>query len=220
MIPLSNFYFYICALVALGSALATVSVRSPLRAAMALLLHIITLAGLYLMLHAQMLAALQLLVYAGAVVVLFVFVIMLVGPSAVIEGTERGVIVRSMAVSAMLLVTVALAFSMANIKREAGAIKGCIESPSSDCATFGGVRAFSQELFGTSHGGVIRAGALVPFELISILLLVAIVGAIAVARGRSRAEIKALEDRRAELAQGDTKHTQPLSSSAADSGAT
>jgi NADH-quinone oxidoreductase subunit J len=61
--------FLICAIFALVSAVLTVSMRSPLRAAVALLAHVGSLAGLYLSLHAHLLAAIQLLVYAGAVVV-------------------------------------------------------------------------------------------------------------------------------------------------------
>ena len=77
-----EFVFLICGFIALVTAVLTVSLRTPLRAAVALLAHIISLAGLYLTLHAHLLAAIQLLVYAGAVVVLFIFVIMLIGPSA------------------------------------------------------------------------------------------------------------------------------------------
>lgn len=74
-----NAFVWGCGALALITALGTIAARSPLRSAMALLFHIIALAGLYLSLHAHVLAAMQLLVYAGAVVVLFVFVIMLLG---------------------------------------------------------------------------------------------------------------------------------------------
>ena len=53
---------------------------NPIRGAMGLLLLILSVAGLFLALHAQFLAAIQLIVYAGAIVVLFLFVIMLLGP--------------------------------------------------------------------------------------------------------------------------------------------
>ena len=73
-------FFAICAAVAVLSAFGTIGSRTPIRSALCLLAHILSLAGLYLTLHAQLLAAMQLIVYAGAVVVLFVFVIMLIGP--------------------------------------------------------------------------------------------------------------------------------------------
>ena len=81
--------FLLCAVVAIVTAVLTVSLRSPLRAAVSLLAHILSLAGLYLTLHAHLLAAIQLLVYAGAVVVLFIFVIMLIGPSAMPASKDR-----------------------------------------------------------------------------------------------------------------------------------
>jgi hypothetical protein len=84
--------FVVAAIIALVSAVVTVTQRSPLRAAMGLLLHIVSLAALYLSLHAHLLAAIQMLVYAGAVVVLFVFVIMLIGPGALSSRPdERGI---------------------------------------------------------------------------------------------------------------------------------
>ena len=79
-------FFGVCAVVALVGALSTVLAKNPIRSAMGLLLTISGIAGLYLALHAQLLAALQLIVYAGAVVILFVFVIMLLGPDA--TGTD------------------------------------------------------------------------------------------------------------------------------------
>ena len=72
----------VCALVALVGALITVAAQNPIRGAMGLLATILGIAGLFLQLNAQFLAAIQLIVYAGAVVVLFVFVIMLLGPDA------------------------------------------------------------------------------------------------------------------------------------------
>ena len=69
--------FLMCSVSALAGALGTVASRRPLRGAVSLLVMIIALAGLYLTLAAELLAAIQLLVYAGAVVVLFVFVIMI-----------------------------------------------------------------------------------------------------------------------------------------------
>lgn len=186
MSDLGNLFFVLCGLLALGSALATVLLRSPLRAAVALLFHILALAGLYLTLHAHLLAALQLLVYAGAVVVLFVFVIMLLGPNAVTSGTSRGLMVRSLSAACMVLLTGALAMALGGIVSSHKAIAFCDEAKSASCAIFGGVRAFGRELYGTGTELDSIQGAVVPFELVSILLLVAVVGAIALAKGRSR----------------------------------
>ena len=73
-------------LLALGGALGTVAANRPLRAAVALLVNIVALSGIFLSLHAQFLAMVQLIVYAGAVVVLFVFVIMMVGATEKVLG--------------------------------------------------------------------------------------------------------------------------------------
>src|SRR6187402_2867532 len=77
-----NVFFVVASIVASAGALMTIASRSPIRSAVGLLVTIVGIAALFLQLHAQFLAAIQLIVYAGAVVVLFVFVIMLLGPDA------------------------------------------------------------------------------------------------------------------------------------------
>src|ERR1700730_2933087 len=96
MSVLGSIYFYTCAVLALGGAISVVAAKNPIRGAMGLLLLILSLAGLFLALHAQFLAAVQLIVYAGAIVVLFLFVIMLLGPSASTPNDRRGLVVRAL----------------------------------------------------------------------------------------------------------------------------
>ena len=166
--------FVLAAIIALVSAVATVSQRSPLRAAMALLTHIVSLAGLYLSLHAHMLAAIQMLVYAGAVVVLFVFVIMLIGPGALSSrADERGISTKIIGAATIAIITGAIAFQVGATDGGHVLIASCAES-AAGCVEFGGVAALAQALF---------VDAAIPFELVSILLLVAVIVAIAVARG-------------------------------------
>ncbi|MFK7991636.1 MAG: NADH-quinone oxidoreductase subunit J [Sandaracinaceae bacterium] len=182
--------FLIAGLSALVCAVLTVSLRSPLRAAMALLAHIISLAALYLSLHAHLLAAIQLLVYAGAVVVLFIFVIMLIGPGAMPENEDqRGLTLRTAIAAIMAMVGGGLAFGVASIDREYVDVNALCADGSAECGQFGGVEGLGMAIF---------QGAAVPFELISVLLLVAIIAAIAVARGHSPEEKRALEQRRKE----------------------
>ncbi len=185
-----EFVFVVCAIVAIVAAVLTVSLRSPLRAAVALLTNILALAGLYLTLHAHLLAAIQLLVYAGAVVVLFVFVIMLIGPSAEPKPEKsRGVLLRTASASLMALVAGGIAFAVAGVERPYVDLDQCA-SGAADCPElFGGVTALAHAIY---------RDAAVPFELISILLLVAIIAAVAVARGHSPQEKKALEERKPE----------------------
>src|SRR3954454_8210215 len=88
-------YFWLCAALAVGGALATVLAKNPIRGAMGLLVMILSIAGIYLALHAQFIAAIQLIVYAGAIVVLFIFVIMLLGPDATPPSDSRGQVTRT-----------------------------------------------------------------------------------------------------------------------------
>lgn len=179
--------FMVCGLLALLSALGTVLVHSPIRAAMCLLAHIISLSGLFLLLHAHLLAVLQVLVYAGAVVVLFIFVIMLIGPQMDEPPVVRGMVAKTAAVAMMALLTAMLAFSLIQHSRTLPALSPCTAAEGAECAQFGGVGAFSTSLF---------REALVPFELISVLLTVAIIGAIAVARGRTGEEAEAVRKKK------------------------
>jgi NADH:ubiquinone oxidoreductase subunit 6 (subunit J) len=71
--------FFVGALGALGGAVAVVALRNPFFSVLALVVHLVSLAGLFLLLHAEFVAAAQVVVYAGAVVVLYVFVAAYVG---------------------------------------------------------------------------------------------------------------------------------------------
>lgn len=180
--------FLACGFIALLSALGTIAVKSPIRAAMSLFVHILALTGLFIALHAHLLAAIQVLVYAGAVVVLFVFVIMLIGPTGTDQSTARGLVTRTVAGAIMGVLTLAFSSVLAVVAPVAPIIPPCAPGQGAECNQFGGVGAFSRDLY---------LGAAVPFELISVLLTVAIVGAIAVARGRTAHE-RAIAKRRLE----------------------
>jgi NADH-quinone oxidoreductase subunit J len=178
--------FLVCGVFAVLTAAGTVLMPNPIRAAVSLLAHIISLAALYLSLHAHFLAAVQLIVYAGAVVVLFIFVIMLIGPVEIPSGETRGLMGKSLALAMMAILTAMVSFTLLGVTAEKQPITCPPGSP--DCDLFGGVQGLGRELF---QQGV------VPFELISILLTVAIVGAMAVARGRTA---KAADDQKRQLA--------------------
>ncbi|TNF59175.1 MAG: NADH-quinone oxidoreductase subunit J [Deltaproteobacteria bacterium] len=158
--------FVVTAIFAIAGALVTISARRPLRAAIGLLIHIISLAGMFLTLDAQLLAVLQLLVYAGAVVVLFVFVIMLIGPAAEVGPIQGRVASRTLSIAMTVAVALAVSTTVAYFEAPWGAVS---------------------DEFGTVEGlgMAIYKQALVPFEVISITLLVAIIGAIAIARSRT-----------------------------------
>jgi NADH-quinone oxidoreductase subunit J len=175
MLWVGQVYFYVCAAVAVLGAVATVASRNPIRGAMGLLLMIVSIAGLFLGLNAQFLAATQLIVYAGAIVVLFLFVIMLLGPSAVAPRDKRGLVGRTIGgtVFGVSMVT-GLALLMSKMH---GVAPGYLD------ADFGSIDAFGRKLF---------SDGIVPFELSSALLMVAVVGAVAVARGKQGEEAQTM----------------------------
>jgi NADH-quinone oxidoreductase subunit J len=159
--------FVAFAAIAVLGALGTVAARNPIRAAVGLFFHILALAGLYLVLGAHFLGVIQLLVYAGAVVVLFVFVIMLLGPAADTPRDTRGLAPR--VVSALCVAATA-----AMVVPQLGFIR--MVMPTRPLA-FGTLKQIGTYLFND---------ALIPFELIGVTLVVAVVGAFAVARGHHR----------------------------------
>ncbi|HSN82154.1 MAG TPA: NADH-quinone oxidoreductase subunit J [Polyangiales bacterium] len=157
--------FVVTAILAMAGGLMTISARRPLRAAIGLLVHIVSLAGMFLTLNAELLAALQLLVYAGAIVVLFVFVIMLIGPAAEVGPVQGRITSRTLGIALTIIIVLAVSTSVAYFDAP------WVEVP----PDFGTVEGL---------GMAVYKEALVPFEIVSITLLVAIVGAIAVARSR------------------------------------
>jgi NADH-quinone oxidoreductase subunit J len=171
MSALGNAYFAVCALLAVAGALGVVLSKNPIRGAMGLLLLILSVAGLFLALHAQFLAAIQLIVYAGAIVILFLFVIMLLGPSAATPTDRRGMYTRTFSGALFAIGGGGAVALVATALRAADHPFYLPEPP----AGFGGIDEFGAWLF---------SDAIVPFEVSGALLMVAVVAAIAVARGR------------------------------------
>lgn len=166
---IGSVFFLLCAVACLAGALVTVSARNPIRGAIGLLLTIVGIAGAYLKLHAQFLAAIQLIVYAGAVVILFVFVLMLLGADAM-EGSsvQRSTVARWAGGAG--LVGIIAAVTIRALQVYSPPTNGRLPSLPED---FGSVKSVGEHLF---------SQALVPFELSTALLIVAVIGAIAVAK--------------------------------------
>ena len=160
--PFSDILFYVFAALTLlcgALVIANPFSRNPVTSAMFLVLTIVSLAGLFVLLHAFFLAAVQILVYAGAVMVLFLFVIMLLD----LKEEERRKM-RSLAVfGGLLSVGAILAVFVASLHHS---------QP-------GSAPALNPE-----GGSTLRLGRLLftdyvlPFEIVSVLLLVAMVGVI------------------------------------------
>lgn len=174
-----NVFFALFGIVSLVGALVTVLAKNPIRGAVGLLVSIMGIAALFLRLDAQFLAAIQLIVYAGAVVVLFVFVIMLLGPDATAlpRNAQRGLSVR---VLGGVVIGLLAALGGFLLLRSAPPVRFAPARPE-----HGSVEAVGQLLF---------SKAVVPFELTTALLVVAAIGAIAVARVRYQPKLRKTED--------------------------
>lgn len=160
--------FSVCSVFCIVGALCTILAKNPIRGALGLLLTIIGIAGLFLRLNAQFLAAIQLVVYAGAVVVLFVFVIMLLGPDAGIsEKAGRRSLGARLFAGGLLGLLGALALCLI--------AQGNLHEFPIIGPEFGSIEAVGTRIFTVG---------LVPFELVTVLLLVAVIGALAVARSK------------------------------------
>jgi NADH-quinone oxidoreductase subunit J len=164
--------FYIIGGLTVIGAVATVSRRNPVVAAVCLVGTLFCSAGLYLLLHATFLAAMQVLVYAGAIMVLFVFVIMSVEHP---EKEETGLFKSTGTKALGVLAMVALLWRVVTVLRDPREIRVAGEVSDS----FGDVASVGRLLF---------SDYLFPFEAISVLLLTAIVGAVVVSRHRARQE--------------------------------
>ena len=168
MRSLEIIFFAVCTLLVLLGGVFTVAAKNPIRGAMGLLATILGVAGMYLLLAAELLAAVQVVVYAGAVVILFLFVIMLIGPTTSETSDARGAIGRYLGAAVFAIGAVGALYA---IMRFGGDKLVTMPPPS---AGMGSVEAVGTEIF---------TKALVPFEIAGLMLLIATVGAMAVAAG-------------------------------------
>jgi len=159
--------FVIVALVAVGSALGLVLRRNPIHGALFLVVNLGAIAVFYLMLGAEFLAAAQVIVYAGAIMVLFVFAIMVLIPGKEETGPDPRRRLRLWALPAGGLLFLQV---LAWVLLSRGA------TPAAGPPAAGGVEAIGRLLF-TDY--------LFPFELTSVLLLAAMVGVLLLARRRA-----------------------------------
>src|SRR5882757_1409888 len=156
---LPEILFYVFAALTLLCGVLVVTQRNPVNSAMFLVLTIISMAGLFVLLHAFFLAAVQVLVYAGAVIVLFLFVIMLLD----LKEEQRRKIKAFGAVTGIgSVVALGLVFWQAISHSELRAVP-------KDMMKAGDTVSLGKLLF-TDYA--------LPFEILSVLLLVAMVGVI------------------------------------------
>ena len=152
----------------IGGAVFTMTRRNPVTAVMSLVGTFFALAATYASLSAHFLAIIQILVYAGAIMVLFIFVVMILNREEVAPVALRGLGLRSLGVAAGIY----LVIIFARIVR-VGAPTDLPVLP---------------ETFGTvaSIGDILFRDFLYPFEAISLLLLVAVVGGVVVSRSHKK----------------------------------
>jgi NADH-quinone oxidoreductase subunit J len=174
--------FWAFAAASVIGALFVVTRRNLIAAVMGMVGSFIGISAVYMMLYAQFLAVIQMLVYAGAIMVLFVFVIMIlnrpedepVAPTGRFGQAVGGLaIIYLVGRLAMLLVHVALPNKALALAAPGPVMLPGFGGAGPEAAGWGTVKAVGTDLFGPG---------LFPFEAISILLLVAVVGAIAIAR--------------------------------------
>jgi NADH-quinone oxidoreductase subunit J len=160
--------FWIFSACTIGSALLVIVARNPINAAMSLVASFFFLAGIYVLLWAHTIAVLQVLVYAGAVMVLFLFVIMLLslserGPRAPVTVSRVLGGAAAMGLGAVLVVV------LLRLDGRAPQLTG------EAAQRFGTIARMGELIYGPY---------LFPFEAVSLLLLAAIVGAVVVAKSR------------------------------------
>jgi NADH-quinone oxidoreductase subunit J len=163
--------FWVFAVATVASAGGVILVRNPIASAMSLVATFFFLAGIYVLLWAHTIAALQVLVYTGAIMVLFLFVIMLLSLS------DQG--------PTMTLSAWRVAGAVSVVALVAALVMVFRKLPTSETVAWAGDAA-RLSAFGTiKHlGAVMYTQWLFPFEAVSLLLLVAIVGAVVVAKAR------------------------------------
>ena len=163
----SIIFFVIAAWVTIF-AIVTITRRNPVSAVMSLVATFFGLAALYASLSAHFLAVIQVLVYAGAIMVLFIFVVMILNREEVAPLALRPMRLLGVAATVYLLVVFA----------------GVVEVDTKTAA----VPAVVPDTYGTvaSIGDILFREFLYPFEAISLLLLVAIVGGVVVSRSHQK----------------------------------
>jgi len=165
---LSTILFWAFAIIGIGGAIGLIFNRNAVYAALSLVLNFFSIAGMYLTLQAELLAVIQVLVYAGAIMVLFLFVIMLLNmedePPAKRLDAKRG---AAFALGLAFLVEMIFVFRSFQDKGLDGEF------------AYGKVEPVGEQLMTTF---------LFPFEMISVILIAALIGAIIVAKRYTHAD--------------------------------
>ncbi|MGZ8393464.1 MAG: NADH-quinone oxidoreductase subunit J family protein [Nitrospira sp.] len=158
------FFFYFAGVIA-ATSLLVVALRHPVYSALALLIMFFHVAGLYVTLHAEFLAAVQIVVYAGAILVLYLFVVMLLN----VKTEER--YHNQLPVAGLL--GVVLCTEVILLLMQSRTATSVAASPADPVTEAGNTETIGEVLYSTY---------LFPFEVASLILLVAMIGAIILAK--------------------------------------
>lgn len=160
------FFFFLFAIVGVASAIMVVTRRNVMHAALFLLLTFLCVGATYVMLRAEVLAAMQVLVYAGAVMVLFLFAILLVNiPRSLLlrKWTGQSLVAVILASVTGLWIILAVWWGFAKVTLDEAAANVPLGTP-------------------TAIGRAIFTDYVLPFEIASLVLLAAMIGALYLAR--------------------------------------
>lgn len=166
-----DLFFILFGILAIGGAVTMISVKEPMYATLGLLISILAVGGLFALLNASFLFMVQIIVYAGAVLTLFLFLLMFLNIKTE-DLPEEPKKYHLIALGAVLMIPINLLIFKAlnelpNIEME------LLETD------FGSIKALGMQLY---------TDWLLPFELISILLLVALIGVIVLVKQKSKKE--------------------------------
>ncbi|MDE2927041.1 MAG: NADH-quinone oxidoreductase subunit J [Acidobacteriota bacterium] len=167
---METYLFYALALILVTFSILTVTARNPVRSAVYLVSALLAVAGFFFLMEAEFVGAVQVLVYVGGIMVLFLFVIMLVS----IEALDRQPKVsRQWRTGLVLAVVLCLELSLLIFRGTVSLEEGLAES---------GIITTTETMNTEAVGTVLYSTYLLPFEIASVLLLVAIVGAVVLAK--------------------------------------
>lgn len=162
--------FYFLSFVAVLSALMVVFSRNPVYSVLYLIITFFAIAGHYILMKAEFLAVVHMIVYAGAIMVLFLYVIMLLNLNQETEPHKTNLVKIAAVVSAGLLLIVLV-----------GALKGTESLVEGEVISgIGDVKSLGKVLF---------TDFLLPFEIASVLLLAAMVGAVMLAKSEKKTNV-------------------------------
>ncbi len=167
---MTDIVFLILSLFALSGAIGMITLSNTMHSALSFVVTVMALAGLYALLSASFLFMVQIIIYAGAIITLLLFIIMFLNITDAHTPKEPNKYINMLIVAIVLVPVDYLLFEAFMRMPHIGDFSTKIEN-------FGDIKMLGNELF---------RGWLLPFEAISILLLVALIGSIVLARKKER----------------------------------